>query len=121
MSIPHFTSADIVSKSVKPAPRRRFKIPVAPFEIVLLSKLQGWNEHRLSHVPYYKSKQYADVDRIRNMLKISPKFIDCESLPPDFFREAQEQVYTFVRQHPNTKASWRDLGFSVRRPSNHRR
>lgn len=118
MSVPDFMPSDIIWE---PVPRHRLKIPMAPLGIVLLLKLLGWDEHRLSNIKRYNIKRYADADHIRGLLKLGLELVDYDYLPPEFLWKAQKRVYTFVYRYPHTKLLWHNLGFRVRRPLNYNR
>lgn len=120
MSVPDFAPDDITWIYKRAANR---DLPVAPFDVLLLLKLQGWDDHRQSNVPRYYEKHYADVDHIYDLLDIGvgSEPFDLDNLPEDFVQAAQDRVYSFVREHPNTKDDWSALGFRVTRPSGRRR
>ncbi|KAB5591007.1 PTCB-BRCT domain containing protein [Ceratobasidium theobromae] len=85
MSIPAFSSASMSTRYGS-----GFEVLVAPVEVILLVKLQGWNVHRLSGKPYYNNKQYADVEQIRGLLKHDPADFNFTYLPQHFLQESQE-------------------------------
>ncbi|KAG8750112.1 hypothetical protein FRC12_013070 [Ceratobasidium sp. 428] len=92
----------------------RSSIPVAPFEVVLLIKLQGWDEHRFSDEPRHFDKHYIDIEHIRRLSDLVPEDCCFNYLSDDFMRTARECVLSFVRMFPDTKPDWRNLGFRVR-------
>jgi hypothetical protein len=108
MTIPYFPPSDISWLG------HGTGIPVAPFEVVLLIKLQGWDDHRQSPEFRYNNKQHSDVDHIYELLQLIPETFYFDDMPDDFMRAAQERVFDFVRDFPDTKPSWKDLGFKVR-------
>ncbi|KAG9086427.1 hypothetical protein FRC06_003090 [Ceratobasidium sp. 370] len=107
MSIPDFDPSDITWWGP------RDSIPVAPFEVVLLIKLQGWDDHRLSDETRYYNKHFTDVDHIYDLLDLVPDDCYFDYLPDDFMEVAQERVLSFTQMFPDTKPQWRDLGFKV--------
>ncbi|KAG9127706.1 hypothetical protein FRC07_010629 [Ceratobasidium sp. 392] len=108
MSIPDFDPSEITWWGP-----RNSNIPVAPFEVVLLIKLQGWDDHRFSDEPRYFDKHFIDVEHIQDLLELVPDNCYFDYLPDDFMQTAQERVLSFARLFPHTKSYWKDLGFKV--------
>lgn len=97
--------------------------PVAPLEVVLLLKLQGWDDHLQSNVAHRHEKHHTDVVHIYDLLRIGSYSgqLNFSYLPADFIQRAQDRVYSFVQAYPDSKDAWSSLGFRVVRPSRRRR
>lgn len=97
--------------------KRRNGLPVIPPLPLLLMKLQGWTDHRNSSRRDFQEKQYVDVEDIEEMLTIvcnTGTHINSRSLtwlPDDFVSAAQEHVYEYVEEFPQSAMEWEALGF----------
>jgi len=94
------------------------RIPVMPFIAVLLLKLQGWADHRVSRRVDLQMKQYVDVRDICELLRIvtqdSEVHIRKESwLPESFVAAGRQRVAEFVLWHSDTSVHWRQIGLLV--------
>ncbi|KAF8608297.1 hypothetical protein BDV93DRAFT_552138 [Ceratobasidium sp. AG-I] len=106
MSIPAFSPRDILRKGDRDT-------PVAPYEVVLLLKLQGWDDHRRSSEARYNHKQHVDVEDIRELLKVAPSGISFNDLPTDFMLIAREWVVSFAQRFPDSEPYWKVIGFET--------
>ena len=92
-------------------------LPVAPFSMLLLLKLQGWTDHRAAIKQYLRIKQHVDVTDINNLLPIAIKKgirpNEDIFLPKDFIAKAQTRVNSYVLMFPNSRTKWEALGFMV--------
>ncbi|KAI0672063.1 hypothetical protein C8Q78DRAFT_1024839 [Trametes maxima] len=104
-------------------PRRRVKVisrlPVMPLIPLLLLKLQGWSDHRESYREDMQEKQYVDVEDIHELLGIA---IDrgqrawqdnLNWVPHELLGDAQQRVYDYVAEYPNSREDWEAIGFDV--------
>ncbi|KEP48128.1 PTCB-BRCT domain protein [Rhizoctonia solani 123E] len=102
MSIPDF-SPDLIQY-------KRYlthRIPVAPFGLVLLLKLQAWEQHQQSSEYRYHTKHYTDAQDINRLLPLAiTAGITCDYLPSDFRREARRRIRSYVQSHPSSKEHW---------------
>jgi hypothetical protein len=110
MNIPTIPKHHVVYSSI-----RGSRIPVAPFIAVLLLKLQGWADHRVSHRMDLRNKQHVDVDDIYEVLRIAVQGGDLHVrnepwLPEPFVAAGRLRVRQFILGHPDSNAYWRLLG-----------
>lgn len=91
--------------------------PVMPLSVVLLLKLQGWADHRVSLKRYMRMKMFSDVRDINKLLTVASaagvKPAEESFVPVDLFEAATGRVLTYVRSSPTTASEWRALGFST--------
>ncbi|KAK0204338.1 hypothetical protein DFS33DRAFT_1275377 [Desarmillaria ectypa] len=96
-------------------------LPVMPFILLLLMKLQGWMDHGNSAAMHIQAKQPTDVRDIRELLTLSaaPKTANLNAwlmmkregwIPQSFVDQGQMQVREFVRRYPDTEKAWRQIG-----------
>ncbi|TDL18252.1 hypothetical protein BD410DRAFT_504607 [Rickenella mellea] len=92
-------------------------IPVMPFSVVLLLKLQAWSDHRVALKSYLRVKQHTDVADILRLLpiaktrKVKPR--EDSWLPSSFITAAEGRVTSFVTNFPASGEGWKALGFDV--------
>ncbi|KAG9077861.1 hypothetical protein FRC06_008659 [Ceratobasidium sp. 370] len=120
MSIPNISSSEIEYKNTGNASAygtysgTQARIPIAPFGLVLLLKLQAWEQHRDSPEYRFQQKQYTDACDIDVLLPLAVAGrVKFDSLPEEFMREARKRVVSYTRIHPQSKQSWQQLGFKV--------
>lgn len=94
--------------------------PCAPFAVVFLLKLQAWQQHKDSEELRFRIKSSVDALDLRRMLPIAlTKGFNIQRggtySSPSFVASAAPRVKRFVQEWPETRYSWRDLGFSVRK------
>ena len=110
MNIPAVRQQDIVYASIQGS-----SVPVMPFIAVLLLKLQGWADHRVSYRMDLRNKQYVDVADIYELLRIavqnSRMHVRNESwLPGSFVAAGSGRVIDFIRTHADSAIYWRQIG-----------
>lgn len=92
-------------------------IPVAPFSLVLLLKLQAWKDHKAAMKAYLCMKQHTDVADINRLLPIAcareihPRN-DC-GIPMDFIYKTEVRVKEYVERFPESRSGWKTLGFEA--------
>ncbi|CAE6417949.1 unnamed protein product [Rhizoctonia solani] len=102
MSIPDFSPDLIQYKQYL-----THRIPVAPFGLVLLLKLQAWEQHKQSREERYFTKHHTDARDINYLLPLAiTAGVTCDYLPSDFRREARRRVRSYVESHPSSKEHW---------------
>ncbi|KAJ8473054.1 hypothetical protein ONZ51_g8102 [Trametes cubensis] len=104
-------------------PGRRIKIisdlPLMPLIPLLLLKLQGWSDHRESHREDMQEKQYVDVQDISELLEIAiDRGQDVRQdnlgwIPEQLRQDAQDRVWDFVEEYPDTAENWMMVGFNA--------
>jgi len=110
LNIPSVPKDHVVYSSIKGA-----SIPVMPFLPLLLLKLQGWADHRISHRMDFRNKQYIDVRDIYELLRIAVQNSDLhvqnESwLPESFVAAGRRRVVQFILTHSDSSVYWRQMG-----------
>ncbi|CAE6500461.1 unnamed protein product [Rhizoctonia solani] len=102
MSIPNFPPDLIQYKRYL-----TYRIPVAPFGLVLLLKLQAWEQHKQSLESRYYMKHHTDAWDINYLLPLAiTAGVVCDYLPSEFRREARRRVRSYVQSHPSSKEHW---------------
>ncbi|KAI0266551.1 hypothetical protein BC834DRAFT_133836 [Gloeopeniophorella convolvens] len=94
---------------------RESRIKVMPWSPLLLLKLQSWDDHRSSRYLDKRMKQHTDANDIRELLGIvlrkGMKWQSEAWLPSHFRSSGERRVGSFILSFPDTKQSWRELGF----------
>jgi len=90
-------------------------IPTTPFITLLLLKLQGWADHRISRRMDLRMKQYVDVLDIYELLRAAASNAEMhlrnESwLPKSFVAAGKLRVARFMVAHPDSGVYWRQVG-----------
>ena len=88
-------------------------IPVVPFLVLLILKVQGWRDNcrdrRWDKIP-------RDIEDVNTLLEMTDE-IDHRYyypwLPKWFFQDAQRLVIRYTNDYPETAYSFRELGFDV--------
>ncbi|KAK0477847.1 hypothetical protein IW261DRAFT_1565657 [Armillaria novae-zelandiae] len=101
-----------------PPPR---ELPVLPFILLVLLKLQGWMHHGNSEAAHVQAKQAIDGLDIRELLALldaptkatSNAWLEMRRegwVPQSFVEQGQMRVREFVRWYPDTEKAWRQIG-----------
>jgi hypothetical protein len=111
---------------VSPLPRSHITtisgIPLVPFSLLLLHKLQGWADHRDAPEEHKRRKHPQDAADVRRLLAMEEKVKELsQSQPWDdmelFFEEFQEltrtRVKDYCKEFPTRAKSWQLLGFET--------
>ena len=106
MNIPHLPAARIV---------RNDGLPVLPFLVLLILKVQGWWDHRNSDRSDYRAKQHQDSSDVDAMLAIGKRRGEDFSLlrtwlSDDFTRHGQKIILEYIAMH-GRREMWEVLGF----------
>ncbi|KAG8780480.1 hypothetical protein FRC12_022972 [Ceratobasidium sp. 428] len=110
MSIPNISPREIEHKDTSHGGTRA-RIPLAPFGLVLLLKLQAWEQHRDSSEYRFREKQYTDARDINVLLPLAvADQVTFDSLPSEFLGEARKRVVLYTGLYPETERSWQELG-----------
>ncbi|KIM36237.1 hypothetical protein M413DRAFT_78503 [Hebeloma cylindrosporum] len=96
-------------------------LPVIPFSVLLLQKLQGWDDHRKMSEYYKYEKQYMDASDVQNLLKLehivslrfSKPWWDRRFFSQEFQVLSLRRVEDFCGEYPASKEEWARLGFRV--------
>ncbi|KAK0492521.1 hypothetical protein EDD18DRAFT_1182992 [Armillaria luteobubalina] len=120
MNIPPIPSSRVVWQLEQRYSTPR-ELPVLPFILLLLLKLQGWMDHGNSLAAHIQAKQPTDVRDIRELLALSavPRKATLNAwlemkgegwIPQSFVDQGQMRVREFVRRYPDTEKAWRQIG-----------
>lgn len=102
------------------------EIPLVPFSLLLLHKLQGWHDHHIAEEKHKNHKQQQDAGDLRRMMafrghidalcKASEPWGDEELFSDEFLRVTRERVETYCKAFPGRVEDWIQLGFEVEVP-----
>ena len=95
-------------------------LPVVPFSLLLLQKLQGWDDHRKMSEYYKNEKQFTDAADVKNLLglehvvslRFSRPWSDRRFFCHEFQVLSLQRVEDFCREYPTSKEEWVRLGLS---------
>jgi len=93
-----------------------FNIPVLPFLVLLILKVQGWHDHRSSQRTDFLRKvpqDKQDIDELLGMVDDKDHLDQFNWLPRWFIDHAQNLVVMYTDRYPNTAAAFYDMGFDL--------
>lgn len=97
-------------------------IPLVPFSLLLLHKLQGWADHRSSLEKHKKRKEPQDAADVRRLLEMDSLAADSARMKPwanpelfceEFQQLTKGRVKEYCRVFPGRATSWQVLGFET--------
>jgi hypothetical protein len=93
-------------------------LPVAPFSLLLLLKLQGWEDHRHSSRGDFQWKSRTDATDIDQMLMLMTEngytLADVNGwVEEDFLTKSEQRVRAFVKTFAWSRDDWRTFGYTV--------
>ena len=96
-------------------------IPLVPFSLLLLHKLQGWDDHRLAEEAHKNRKQQQDAADVRKLMALAALREDLKSTPwddPELFSDefmelSRQRVKEYCRAFPDRVEAWKRLGFEA--------
>ncbi|KAF8965754.1 hypothetical protein BDZ97DRAFT_1729735 [Flammula alnicola] len=96
-------------------------LPVVPFPLLLLQKLQGWDDHMHMVEPYKFEKHVTDASDVQALLKLehvvslrfSQPWMDHMLFSREFMDLSVERVKDFCDMYPDSRSEWFRLGFGV--------
>ncbi|KAF8953522.1 hypothetical protein BDZ97DRAFT_1679381 [Flammula alnicola] len=94
-------------------------LPVVPFALLLLHKLQGWDDHCKAEVQHKKQKQAADGKRLMGLrhqvqiLQDTTPWVDEELFNDEFWALTMERVKAYCAVFPDRADDWKALGFEI--------
>ncbi|TRM67943.1 hypothetical protein BD626DRAFT_450108 [Schizophyllum amplum] len=100
-------------------------IPVVPFSVLLLQKLQGWDDHGREEQGFKRTKQQTDEGDLRRMMALSAARMLATAAPPwgdrvlfsaDFLKLSRERVLAYCKKFPDRATGWETLGFVTKAP-----
>ncbi|KAI5893722.1 uncharacterized protein SCHCODRAFT_02747669 [Schizophyllum commune H4-8] len=100
-------------------------IPVVPFSVLLLQKLQGWDDHGREEQGFKRTKQQTDEGDLRRMMGLAAAralaagvlpWDDKALFPAEFMQLSRERVIAYSKKFPDRAAWWEKLGFVTKAP-----
>jgi hypothetical protein len=99
-------------------------IPVVPFALLLLQKLQAWDDHCKAEDAHQKAKRLQDAADVKRLmaLKVPMRALlragqgvweDKVLFSEEFIELTRERVRCYVDAFPDRAEEWRALGFSL--------
>ncbi|KAF9540264.1 hypothetical protein CPC08DRAFT_770826 [Agrocybe pediades] len=112
MHLPHLSKSEIKWKN---------DLPVIPFSLLLLQKLQGWDDHRRLPEPYQCEKSITDASDVHALLKLehvvplrfAKPWGDRALFSEEFISLSIRRVKEFTELFPSCKDDWLRLGFEL--------
>lgn len=100
------------------------KIPLVPFSLLLVHKLQGWDDNRNAEDAFRRSRQHKDAKDVKKLLGLkdfmgvlfqtgSDGWADTELFSEEFQALTRERVKSYARAFPPSAKNWRLLGFHI--------
>ena len=98
------------------------RIPLVPFSLLLLHKLQGWHDHFHATDGYERRKRIQDANDVQRLLKMTERISELQETRPwddevlfcEAFREiSKERVKEYCKMYPKTVEIWQSLGFET--------
>ncbi|KAF8057075.1 hypothetical protein FPV67DRAFT_1431039 [Lyophyllum atratum] len=122
MHLPALSTARVFWRGPDPETR----LPVFPFSVLLLQKLQGWDDHRKAEEERYLAKVDVDVTDLEWMLGMGVGrymenrrrgregvWNDRTMFGEEFEDLSRARVLAFCEAYPKWTDVWRGLGFAV--------
>lgn len=88
-------------------------IPVVPFLVLLILKVQGWRDNLDSNKQDKIPRDIEDVNTLLDMTDEKDQRYYYPWLPKWFLKHAEELVIRYANEFPETAYSFRELGFDV--------
>ncbi|KIL64857.1 hypothetical protein M378DRAFT_162705 [Amanita muscaria Koide BX008] len=91
-------------------------IPVIPFPLLLILKVQGWRDHRGSSEERFWLKipqDEADIKQLLLMLDHEDHLNRFGWLPQWFIGNAYKVIGAYIKKFSRTRATWRSIGLYV--------
>ncbi|KAG6888856.1 hypothetical protein C0995_005277 [Termitomyces sp. Mi166 len=96
-------------------------LPLVPFSLLLLQKLQAWDDHRRSRDPIKWQRQRIDMEDVNGLtglsafvpLKFSRPWSDTTLFSPEFQELTKERVIDYCTSFPSSVSAWKSLGFEI--------
>ncbi|KDR66501.1 hypothetical protein GALMADRAFT_1156181 [Galerina marginata CBS 339.88] len=96
-------------------------LPVVPFSVLLLQKLQGWDDHRRMPEPYKFEKHVTDASDVQSLLKLehvvalrfSQPWTDRVLFSEEFINLTMSRVRDFAINYPASAGEWVRIGFNI--------
>jgi len=99
------------------------EIPLVPFSLLLVQKLQAWDDNRNAEEPFRQYRQHKDAKDVKKLLGLK-EFVEVLTQRSDgwantelFSEEFQEltkgRVKDFTRAFSSSAKQWKSLGFHL--------
>jgi len=100
------------------------KTPLVPFSLLLVHKLQGWDDNRNAEDNFRRYRQHKDAKDVKKLLGLrdfmeglsqigSDGWANTELFSEDFQALTRERVRSYVRAFPSSAKHWKSLGFDL--------
>lgn len=123
---PGASLAPLATNIASPFPRNHLTfisgIPLVPFSLLLLHKLQGWTDHRAAPEKHKQRKQSQDAADVRRLLAMQGMMKELQQTRPwtnrelfseEFQELTKERVKEYCKEFPDRATSWQILGFET--------
>ncbi|KAH0578364.1 hypothetical protein H2248_003978 [Termitomyces sp. 'cryptogamus'] len=96
-------------------------LPLVPFSLLLVQKLQAWDDHRRSRNPIKWQRQRTDMEDLDGLtclssfdsLKSSQPWSDTTLFSPEFQKLTKERVINYCTSFPSSAPAWTSIGFET--------
>ncbi|KAG6899568.1 hypothetical protein C0993_009180 [Termitomyces sp. T159_Od127] len=96
-------------------------LPLVPFSLLLLQKLQAWDDHRKSKDPIKWQRQRTDMEDLDGLtglsalelLKSSQPWSDATLFNLEFQKLTKERVINYCASFPRSVPIWTSIGFKI--------
>ncbi|KAJ3574442.1 hypothetical protein NP233_g1770 [Leucocoprinus birnbaumii] len=97
-------------------------IPLVPFSLLLLHKLQGWADHIVATEEHKRRKHVQDAADVRRLLEMEERLEVLKTTQPwsnaelfceEFQELTRERVKDYCKAFPKRAAAWKLLGFDT--------
>jgi len=98
------------------------RIPLVPFSLLLLNKLQGWHDHFHADDKHKRRERIQDGNDVQRLLKMTERISELQETRPwgdeelfceAFQKKSKERVKEYCKTYPKTVEIWRSLGFET--------
>ncbi|RDB17671.1 hypothetical protein Hypma_001273 [Hypsizygus marmoreus] len=103
------------------------ELPLVPYDVLVLQKLQGWDDHRNAEEERYRKKAVVDVEDLQWILdvgisrhmrrgrsRMGERWSDRELFVEEFETLSRARVRAFCAEFPRFGQVWNALGFDTR-------
>lgn len=100
-------------------------LPLVPYQLLLLQKLQAWDDHRTAREVVKREKSKVDAEDVKRLVNMSQgirlrtiknkPWDDEELFTPEFMTLTLGRVKEFCVEYPECANGWKAMGFSVDR------
>ncbi|KAF9486284.1 hypothetical protein BDN70DRAFT_870380 [Pholiota conissans] len=130
MYLPHLRPELVQWHQVEATESRRLRarianaIPLVPFSLLLVHKLQGWDDNRKHEESYKRDRRHKDAKDVKRLLNLTAPvkalvergadtWNDTELFSEELQELTVQRVRDFVQEFPGLAIKWAELGFGV--------